>query len=88
LQAIEVDALHSETDEARCLHFNVLQDTDDENLYYFYEVYESEAARLVNRATPHYEVWNSAAHTLDGPTERMEAMPVFAADPGYWAKRS
>jgi len=32
LQAIEVDALRSEADEAGCLRFNVLQDTTDEKL--------------------------------------------------------
>ena len=86
LQAIEEDALRSEADEAGCLRFNVLQDTSDENVYYFYEVYENEAARLAHRAAPHYQVWKAAAHTLDGPTERMEATPVFPADPDYWAK--
>jgi autoinducer 2-degrading protein len=88
LQAIEVDALGSEADEEGCVRFNVLQDTSDENLYYFYEVYKDEAARAAHRAAPHYQVWKAAAHTLDGPTERMEAMPVFPADPSYWAKRT
>ena len=88
LQAIEVDALGSEADEEGCVRFNVLQDTSDENLYYFYEVYKDEAARAAHRAAPHYQVWKNAAHTLDGPTERMEAVPVFPADARYWAKRS
>ena len=44
LEAIEVDALGSERDEPGCLRFNVLQDEQDENTYYFYEVYKDQAA--------------------------------------------
>ena len=87
LDAIEVDALGSERDEAGCIRFNVLQDTTDENVYYFYEVYESEAARAEHRAAPHYQVWKNAAHTLAAPTERMECTPVFPADRSYWTKQ-
>jgi len=54
LQAIEVDALGSERDEAGCLRFNVLQDGQDENVYYFYEVYRDQAALEAHRAMPHY----------------------------------
>src|SRR5438105_9526031 len=42
LEAIEADALASERDEAGCLRFNVLQDGRDENVYYFYEVYDNQ----------------------------------------------
>ena len=44
LKAIEEDALGSERDEPGCLRFNVLQDSKDANVYYFYEVYKDEAA--------------------------------------------
>jgi quinol monooxygenase YgiN len=84
LAAIEVDALGSEGDEPGCARFNVLQDVQDENLYYFYEVYKDEAAVLAHRAAPHYAVWKAAAHTLDGPTERIETRTVFPAAPTYW----
>ncbi len=84
LKAIEVDALGSERDEPGCARFNVLQDEADENVYYFYEVYRDEAAVLEHRAAPHYAVWKAAAHTLDGPVERVETRTVFPADPGYW----
>lgn len=84
LKAIEVDALGSERDEPGCARFNVLQDVEDDNVYYFYEVYRDEEARAAHRAAPHYAVWKAAAHTLDGPTERIETRSVFPADPGYW----
>ena len=61
----------------------MLQDTGDENVYYFYEVYTDQAALDAHRATPHYAVW-AAADTLDGPVERIECRTVFPADPSYW----
>jgi (4S)-4-hydroxy-5-phosphonooxypentane-2,3-dione isomerase len=84
LEAIEHDAIHSEQDEPGCLRFNVLQDSEDENVYYFYEVYRDEAALEAHRQTPHYEVWRNAADTLDGPVERTATTTVFPADPAYW----
>src|SRR3981081_1418688 len=64
LDAIEVDALGSEKDEPGCLRFNVLQDANDENTYYFYEVYKDQAALEAHRAMPHYKVWPRRGATL------------------------
>ena len=86
LQAIEVDALGSEKDEPGCLRFNVLQDSRDENTYYFYEVYKDQAAIEAHRAMPHYAVWRGVADVLDGPTEGTSCQTVFPADPAYWGK--
>ena len=71
LKAIEVDALGSERDEPGCLRFNVLQ---DENVYYFFEVYRDQAALEAHREAPHYAVWR-AADTLDCPPRRPAASP-------------
>jgi len=84
LDAIEVDALGSERDEPGCARFNVLQDIEDDNVYYFYEVYKDDAAVEAHRAAPHYAVWKAVADTLDGPAERIETRSVFPADPAYW----
>jgi len=86
LKAIEADALGSERDEPGCARFNVLQDARDDSVYYFFEVYTDEAALEAHRAMPHYAVWRSAAHTLDGPAEATRCATVFPAAPGYWAK--
>jgi autoinducer 2-degrading protein len=86
LKAIEVDALGSERDEPGCLRFNVLQDTQDENVYYFYEVYKDQAALEAHRAMPHYAVWRAAADALDGPTEATRCQSVFPAARAYWGK--
>jgi (4S)-4-hydroxy-5-phosphonooxypentane-2,3-dione isomerase len=86
LDAIEVDALASERDEPGCLRFNVLQDAQDGDVYYFYEVYRDEAALEAHRASPHYDVWRAAADTLDGPPEATRCHPVFPAGNAYWRK--
>ena len=87
LDAIEVDALGSERDEPGCLRFNVLQDAGDANVYYFFEVYQDEAAVDAHRTTPHYAVWRAAADTLDGPVELTRCQTVFPAAEAYWRKR-
>ena len=86
LQAIEVDALRSEQDEPGCLRFNVLQDAQDQNVYYFYEVYKDQASLETHRAMPHYAVWRAAADALDGPVEPTRCQPVFPAERAYWGK--
>ena len=87
LMAIEADALGSERDEAGCLRFNVLQDQQDQSIYYFFEVYRDEAALEAHRAAPHYAVWRAAADTLDGPVEATRCETVFPSAGQYWEKR-
>jgi autoinducer 2-degrading protein len=86
LKAIEVDALGSERDEPGCARFNVLQDAQDPNTYYFYEVYRDESALEAHRAAPHYAVWRAAADTLDGPAQATRCQTVFPVAPDYWFK--
>ena len=85
LEAIEVDALGSERDEPGCLRFNVLQDVQDENLSYCYEVFTDEAAMEAHRATTHFAAWRAVADALDGPYEVTRCRTIFPADPAYWA---
>jgi (4S)-4-hydroxy-5-phosphonooxypentane-2,3-dione isomerase len=87
LKAIEVDAIGSERDEPGCLCFNVMQDRQDANVYYFMEVYRDEAALEAHRAAPHYAVWRAAADTLDGPAELTRVQPVFPAAFDYWERK-
>ena len=86
LKAIEVDALGSERDEPGCMRFNVLQDGQDPNVYYFYEVYRDQAALEAHREAPHYAVWRAAADTLDGPAEATRCQTVFPASAEYWTR--
>ena len=87
LQVIEHDALHSEADEPGCLRFNVLQDSRDPNVYFFYEVYRAAGAVEAHRATPHFARWSEAAkECLEGAIERTGTQTVFPADAAYWEK--
>ena len=86
LAAIEADALGSERDEPGCLRFNVLQDAQEENVYYFYEVYRDEAALEAHRATPHFALWRAAVDTLDGAPEATRCRTVFPAAEAYWTR--
>src|SRR5919108_4782104 len=87
LEAIEIDALASERDEPGCYRFNVLQDEQDPDVYYFYEVYKDQAALEAHRTMPHYATWRAAADTLDGPTQPTRCATVFPSAPEYWTKR-
>src|SRR5881409_4491183 len=82
LEVVRYDAEHSENDEPGCLRFDVIQDKDDPNRFYFYEVYRDEAALEAHRKTPHFAVWRAAADALDGPTEPVRCKTVFPADRG------
>jgi len=86
MAAIEADALGSERDEPGCMRFNVLQDGQDQNVYYFYEVYRDEAALEAHRATPHFARWREAADTLDGAPEAIRCLTVFPAAEAYWTR--
>ena len=86
LAAIEADALGSERDERGCMRFNVLQDAQDQNVYYFYEVYRDEAALEAHRATPHFALWRAAVDTLDGTPEATRCRTVFPAAEAYWTR--
>ena len=87
LHAIEADALGSEQDEPGCLRFNVLQDAAEENTYYFYEVYENDAALEAHKKMPHYATWKAVGDTIDGTIEITRLDTVFPATSEYWANR-
>jgi (4S)-4-hydroxy-5-phosphonooxypentane-2,3-dione isomerase len=78
LSVIEDDAICSARDEPGCVRFEVLQDRDDQDTYYFFEVYQDEAAMAAHRQTPHFARWNAASEAvLSGPVERKMATIVF-----------
>ena len=88
LKVIEHDALASEGTEAGCLRFNVMRDTENADVYYFYEVYRDKEAQAAHRATPHFAEWQQCAdECLVEPATRTATETVFPADPAYWAKK-
>ena len=84
LEVIKDDAYHSEHDEPGCLRFDVLQDTEDEYKFYYYEVYKDEAGRIAHRQTPHYARYAAAsADMYDRETVRHIVTNVVPDD-GAW----
>ena len=84
LRTIEECALGSERDEPGCVRYSVLQDVEDENVYYFYMVFQDEEARESHRQMPHCEPWAAAADTLAGPVQPTRTVSVFPSDLAYW----
>ena len=78
LEAIEDDSICSVRDEPGCLRFEVLQDRESPDQYYFYEVYRDEAALEAHRQAPHYARWAEAAkECLVGQPTRIACNTVF-----------
>ena len=81
LAAAEDDSICSVRDEPGCMRFDVLQDANDENHFYFYEVYRDDAAFQAHTQAPHYARWREAAgQVLDGPAERTNGSVLFPRD--------
>jgi quinol monooxygenase YgiN len=84
LEVVRHDAEHSEKDEPGCLRFDVIQDKDDPNRFYFYEVYRDEAALEAHRQTAHFKLYFEKSRSLlTAPPERRIGKNVVPAD-GAW----
>jgi len=84
LVVVRHDAEHSERDEPGCLRFDVIQDRDDANRFYFYEVYRDEKALAVHRETPHFKYYASKTKDwLAAPPERRFGKNLIPADAAW-----
>ena len=84
LEIVRYDAEHSEKDEPGCLRFDVLQDRDDPNRFYFYEVYRNEAALEAHRQTPHFKLYFEKTQPwLAAAPERRIAKNIIPSDTGW-----
>ena len=82
LSVIEDDAICSVRDEPGCVRFEVLQDRDDQDTYYFLETYRDEAALEAHTQTPHYARWVEAREVvLAEPPRRIRTTPLFPSQP-------
>ena len=78
LAAAEDDSICSVRDEPGCLRFDVLQDQDNANHFFFHEVYRDEASLQAHQQTPHFGRWReAAAQVLDGQVERSTCTVLF-----------
>ena len=84
IEAVLGDAQGSVRDETNCYRFDVLQDRDDPNKLYFYEVYKDEDALTLHRQAPHFIKWrNTVKDWLDGEPERIQSITIFPTNQGW-----
>jgi quinol monooxygenase YgiN len=84
LEVARYDATHSENDEPGCLRFDVVQDRDDAQRFYFYEVYRDEAALAAHRESAHFKRYaEKTKDWFDAPPERRFGRNIIPAD-GAW----
>jgi quinol monooxygenase YgiN len=84
LEVVRHDAEHSEKDEPGCLRFDVIQDKDDPNRFYFYEVYRDEAALEAHRQTAPFKLYFEKSRSLlTAPPERRIGKNVVPADAAW-----
>jgi autoinducer 2-degrading protein len=78
LSVIEDDSICSVRDEPGCVRFDVLKDEDNPGWYYFYEVYQDEAAFQAHTQTPHLARWREAAkECVEEQKPRITTSTVF-----------
>jgi (4S)-4-hydroxy-5-phosphonooxypentane-2,3-dione isomerase len=81
LAAAEDDSICSPRDEPGCFRFDVLHDQEDENHFFFYEVYRDEAALDAHRQAPHFSRWREASEVvLAEPPTRHVCTVLFPKD--------
>jgi len=84
LEMARYDAEHSEKDETGCLRFDVIQDRDAPNRFYFYEVYKDEAALQSHRQTAHFKLYFEKTQPwLAAPPERRFGENVIPSDDAW-----
>jgi autoinducer 2-degrading protein len=82
LAAAEDDSICSVRDEGGgCLRFDVYQDQQDQNRYFFHEVYRDMAALDAHRTMPHFARWSQASQeVLSEPPARELVNVLFPRD--------
>ena len=84
LTAARTNAERSEADEPGCLRFDVIQDRDDPNCFYYYEVYRDEAALAAHRQTAHFtSYFEQVQPWLAAPPERRFGTNVRPSDAAW-----
>ncbi|MGV8831580.1 MAG: antibiotic biosynthesis monooxygenase [Devosia sp.] len=78
LLAFQVNYTGTRLEEGN-IRFDVLRDPANENLFYVYEVFKSEAALEVHRNTPHYrECVRRIDPIITGPRTKQYFKPMMA----------
>ncbi len=67
------------------IRFDVLQNHEDPNLFFLYEIYQSNDAVKAHKETEHYLKWREeVASWMAKPREGVEYKPCFPEDRGSW----
>jgi quinol monooxygenase YgiN len=79
LTVAEDDSTCSVRDEGGgCLRFDVYEDNQEENRFYFHEVYRDQAALDAHRDQPHFQRWSQASQeVLAEPAQRTLTTVLF-----------
>lgn len=64
LEAMLPNAAASVREEPGCHVFDLLEDQQDPNLFYLYEIYRDEAALAEHKQTPHYQASREVVNPL------------------------
>lgn len=88
IEAMLDDAKGSVANEPGCLRFDVIQDGEDENKIWLYEVYVDEAAFEAHKQTPHFVKWQSTVEDWVGerPPGRAIGASVIWPPAEEWEK--
>ena len=84
IAAIREDGEGTTTKEEGNLHFSAVQESDDPDRFFLFEVYRDEAALEAHRRTAHFLKYREAtAGLLAEETVRREGTNVFPDDAGW-----
>jgi quinol monooxygenase YgiN len=86
--AIAYDAKGSVSNEPGCYRFDVIQDENDPNTLYFYEVYRDKEAFQAHGKSSHFAQFREAAQGMaSGPSVVYRGSSLFPAD-NLWVKQA
>lgn len=81
------DARGSVNDEPGCYRFDVLQDPNDPNKIYLYEIYRDRAAFDAHLQAPHFTRWrDTVANWYAAPSQVLNLTTIFPPD-ADWVKQ-
>ena len=67
------------------LRFDILQQTEDNCKFTFYEVYMNEEAVQAHKNTAHYLKWKDIVEPfMEGPRKGVKHLVLYPADPESW----
>lgn len=84
LESMLDDARGSVNDEPGCFRFDVLQDDNDPNTIYLYEIYKDQAAFDAHLKAPHYIRWRDTVKDwYASPNSVIRCSTIFPAEAGW-----